>query len=306
MNIGKLTRVPLRDVWKHEAADFTTWLEENFDILNEVLDFNLSSVEREKSTGDFNVDLVGEDEDGNTVVIENQLERSDHDHLGKVLTYLAGFEAKAAVWIVAKPRPEHVKVITWLNEATSTPFYLIQIEAIRIGESEPAPLLTKIVGPSLESQAVGATRKERSERHEIRKRFWTMLLDEAKKTTKLHGNSTPTTNAYQSATSSAAKISWVYAVRQHDAQVELYIDRDNADENSHILSKLAEHKAKIEETFGDELEWQSLEGRRACRIRFRFQFGGWKDEEKWPESIQAAIDAMIRLHSALQPHLTDI
>ena len=99
MSIGKITRVALRDVWKHEAADFTTWLENNIDVLNDVLDFNLSSAEREQSAGAFRVDLVGEHEDGGTVVIENQLEKSDHDHLGKVLTYLAALDAKAAVEI---------------------------------------------------------------------------------------------------------------------------------------------------------------------------------------------------------------
>ena len=99
MSIGRITRVKLREVWKHEALDFTTWLEDNTDVLNEVLDFNLVSVEREKAAGDFSVDLVGEDEDGQTVIIENQLEKSDHDHLGKVLTYLAAMDARAAVWI---------------------------------------------------------------------------------------------------------------------------------------------------------------------------------------------------------------
>ncbi len=122
MNVGKLRRVPLREVWKNEATDFTTWLEDNPDVLNEVLDFNLSSLEREKAAGDFSVDLVGDDENGNTVIIENQLEASDHRHLGQVLTYLAALEAKAAVWIVSRPRQEHVKAVTWLNEATNTPF----------------------------------------------------------------------------------------------------------------------------------------------------------------------------------------
>ena len=85
MTIGALSRIPLREVWKHEAADFTTWLEQNVDILNEVLDITIVNAERERSAGAFRVDLVAEDEHGNTVVIENQLEKSDHDHLGKVI-----------------------------------------------------------------------------------------------------------------------------------------------------------------------------------------------------------------------------
>ena len=88
--IGSLRRVALREVWPHEALDFTPWLEENIDELNNVIDLSLSVVEREQSAGDFSVDLVAEDESGNPVIIENQLERSNHDHLGKLITYLRG------------------------------------------------------------------------------------------------------------------------------------------------------------------------------------------------------------------------
>ncbi len=76
--IGKIKRVPLREVWKHEALDLTTWLQENIDVLNEAIDLNLSNPEREQSAGTFNIDIVAEDEAGNPVIIENQLEKSDH------------------------------------------------------------------------------------------------------------------------------------------------------------------------------------------------------------------------------------
>jgi hypothetical protein len=103
--IGKIERVPLRDVWRHEAHDLTTWLEENIDVLNDALDANLSNVDREQSAGAFSVDLVAEDDSGAAVVIENQLERSNHDHLGKLITYTAAMEARAAIWIVSDPAP---------------------------------------------------------------------------------------------------------------------------------------------------------------------------------------------------------
>ena len=300
MTIGKLTRVALREVWKHEAHDFTVWLEENTDVLNEVLDFNLVSAEREKSAGDFNVDLVGEDEDGKTVVIENQLEKSDHDHLGKVLTYLAALDAKAAVWIVARPRPEHVKAITWLNEATSTPFYLVQVEAIRIGDSKPAPLFTRIVGPSVEARAAGVTKKDLSERHEIRHRLWSQLLEAAKEKTKLHARISPSPYNWVGTGSGVRGLSWNYAVRQHETQVELYIDRGDADENAAIFEQLHAHREAVEKAFGSELEWQRLEGKRACRIRHQLDLGGWRDEDKWPDVIEATVEAMIRLEKALR------
>lgn len=175
---AELTRVALREVWKNEATDFTRWLEENIEILNEVIDLEIAGAEREKAAGDFSVDLVAEDRQGGTVVIENQLEASDHQHLGKLLTYIAALEAKAGIWIVARPRLEHVKAVTWLNETKETPVYLLQVEAVKIGDSVPAPLLTQIVGPGAEVRAAGETRQELTERQRLRRRFWTLLPGE--------------------------------------------------------------------------------------------------------------------------------
>ncbi len=124
--IGKIESVPLREIWKHEAYDFTSWLQDNIDVLNDVLGLSLSNPESEQSAGSFNVDLVAEDENGNPVIIENQLEKSDHNHLGKLITYLIAIGAKTAIWIVADPRPEHIGAISWLNESSSANFYLFK------------------------------------------------------------------------------------------------------------------------------------------------------------------------------------
>ena len=132
-----------------------------------------------RMSGDFSVDLVAEDDKGNPVVIENQLKKSNHEHLGKLITYLTAVAARTAIWIVSDPRPEHINAVSWLNESNAASFYLLKIEAIRIGESERAPLLTLIVGPSKEGREVGETKKEIAERYEIRRRFWTGLLDYA-------------------------------------------------------------------------------------------------------------------------------
>ena len=84
-SIGKIRRVPLREVWKHEAKDFTTWMQDNVEILNDVIDITLLGAEREQSAGAFSIDLVAEDDGGSLVVIENQLEKSNHDHLGRII-----------------------------------------------------------------------------------------------------------------------------------------------------------------------------------------------------------------------------
>jgi hypothetical protein len=306
--IGKIERVPLRNVWKHEAFDLTTWLRDNIDVLNDVLDITLSGAEKEQSAGGFSVDLTAEDEDGNTVIIENQLEKSDHDHLGKLVTYLSALDAKAAIWIVSDPRPEHIGAIAWLNETSAASFYLLKLEAICIGESSPAPLLTLIVGPSEEGREVGKKKKELAERYFIRERFWTELLERAKAKTKLHASISPSRHNWIGTGAGKSGLAFNYVIRKHEADVELYIDRgkETEEENKRIFDTLAALKSEIEESFGGTLDWQRLEGKRACRIRKGFELGGYRDEEKWPEIHDTMIDAMIRLEKALRPRINKL
>jgi Domain of unknown function (DUF4268) len=308
VGIGKIERVPLREVWRHEAHNLTTWLEENIDVLNDVLDFALTNVEREQSAGSFSVDLIAEDDSGGTVIIENQLERSDHDHLGKLVTYAAFTDARAAVWIVSEPRQEHVRAISWLNESAPSDFYLLKIEGIKIGDSPPAPLLTLIVGPSAESREAGEAKKERAERYQIRRRFWTALLEAAKQKTRLHAGVSPGDYSWVGAGAGKAGLVYNYDVTQHGSMVELYIDRGRGaeDENARIFNALFAEKNEIEQAYGSPLEWEPLEEKRACRIAQRFAFGGYRDEAKWPEIQEAMIDAMIRLERALRPHITQL
>ena len=305
--IGSLQRVDLRKVWPHEAQDFTPWLAENIDVLNNAIDLSLSIVEREHPAGDFSVDLVAEDESGNPVIIENQLERSNHDHLGKLITYLTQIGAKAAIWIVSDPRPEHISAISWLNEeSSSASFYLLKLEAVQIGDSLPAPLLTLIVGSSEDSQGVDDTKKELKERYVLRRRFWASLLGRAKKKTELHSNISPSQSSYLMTGAGRSGLRFDYVVQQHTSEIELYIDRgkDADNQNNEIFDALETTKGTIEETFGESLEWQRLESKRACRINKRFSLGGYRDdEERWPEIQDAMIDGMIRLEAAFRPHI---
>lgn len=306
--IGKIKRVPLRTVWKHEAHDFTTWLEENIDVLNDELGLNLVSVDREQNAGTFSVDLVGEDEAGNVTIIENQLEKSNHDHLGKLITYLTALEAKKAIWIVSDPRPEHIKAITWLNESRSAAFYLVKVEAIRIEDSFPAPLLTLITGPSEEAMEAGDAKKELAGRHLLRKKFWTQLLEKAKGKTKLHSGISPGPHSYIGTGAGVSGLWFNYGIVKHDGVVELYIDRDTetGEGNTKILDGFLADKVAIENEFEGPLTWERLEGRRACRIKSVVSIGGWKDEDKWNELQDAMIDGMIRLEKALRPQINKV
>lgn len=304
-DIQKIKRIELREAFRHEALDFTRWLQENLDVVNDVTDLSLSNAEREKAAGDFNVDLVAEDESGGKVIIENQLEKSNHDHLGKLITYLVAMEARAAIWIVSDPRPEHVSAITWLNESSSSSFYLLKLEAIRIGDSAPAPLLTLIVGPSDETKAIGRAKQEFSERHDVRHAFWTQLLEYAKTKTQLHGSITPSKYHWIATGAGKGGLSYNYVVFEHETAVELYIDRgkDADQENKAIFDALLAKKAEVEKVFGEALEWQRLDTKRASRIRKKLASGGWKDQSKWPDANRATVDAMMRLEKALKPHI---
>ncbi len=303
LKIEKIQKVPLREIWKHEAQDFTKWLQDNIEVIDDVLDIRLSNVEREQSTGTFNIDLKAEDEDGNLVIIENQLEKSNHDHLGKIITYLTAVGANKAIWIVAEPRPEHIGAIAWLNESNAAEFYLLKIEGIKIGNSSPAPLLTLIVGPSDEAKEAGETKKEIAERYSIRHNFWKILLEKAKSKTRLHETISPSHHGWIGTGAGKRGLAYNYSITKHEGKVELYIDRgkESADENNKIFDYFCDHKDDIEKSFGEKLSWERLENKRACRIAKTISLGGYRDPEKWDSAIDAMIDAMIRLEKALAP-----
>ncbi|MEI6280275.1 MAG: DUF4268 domain-containing protein [Verrucomicrobiae bacterium] len=307
--IGILERVALREVWKHEAHNFTQWLENNITVLNDALDLNLLNVDREQAAGTFSIDLVAEDEGGGTVIIENQLEKSNHDHLGKLITYLTAMSAKAAVWIVSDPRPEHVAAVAWLNESSSAAFYMVKVEAVKIGDSPPAPLFTLIVGPSEESKDVGHAKKEFAERYSIRKRWWTSLIERSAKVNKLHAHITPGEYSWIGASSGIRGLNLNYVIAQDGCGAELYIDRgkDSQNENKSIFDQLFAHKSEIETAFGGPLSWERLESKRACRIKYYQSGGGYRSpEEQWPTMQETIIKHMDLLEKSLRPHLKQL
>lgn len=303
--ISRLQTVSLRELWPHEALSFTTWIADNLEFLSEKLGFDLTLVEREAAAGPFSADILAEDPNGNYVIIENQLEQTDHDHLGKLITYLSNLEAKTAIWITSNPRPEHEKAIHWLNETlpVDMAFFLLKIEAFRIEESAPAPLLTVIAGPSLESKQVGQQKKELAERHVRRIEFWNQLLERAKKRTPLHSNISPSKDNWISTGAGKSGVTYNYVIRMGDAQVELYISSGDSEENKRIFDRLYESKVQVEQIFGAELDWQRLDEKRTSKIRYLLPGLGLQDEEKWPQLQDIMIEAMIRLNKALQPEI---
>jgi len=142
--IGKIQFLNPRDLFPHEAHDFTVWLEQNIDVLADQIGLPLTVESREKKLGDFRADLICVDAQGNHVVVENQLEKSDHKHIGQVVTYLGVAKANTVIWITPEPRQEHIEAISNLNDITSEgySFYMVQLQVIQVENSKPAVLFT--------------------------------------------------------------------------------------------------------------------------------------------------------------------
>jgi len=308
--IGRLEIEPIRKAFPNEARHFTIWLEEHIEALAERLGLRLAVVRREQTVGAFKVDLECEGPDGQRVIIENQLEPTNHDHLGKLLTYLVNLDAAIAVWVTSEPRAEHQKVIDWLNEATppNTAFYLVKAEAVRVDGSPAAPLFTVVAGPSAESKEAGHEKKDWAERHYKRVEFWKGLLERSKDKTKLFAGKTPGREYWLSTGAGKSGIGFNYIIRQADAGVELYIDHDQTtgEKNKGIFDALFAQKEAIEKDYGGPLDWQRLNEKRACRILARVTGGGLTDPSTWPQVQDRMIDAMIRFHKAIKPRLDKV
>lgn len=151
--LGRLEKVDLRKAWTHEALDFSKWLSlpENLQLLSDEIGIEISLIQKEASVGKYSVDILAEEENtGRKIIIENQLEPTNHDHLGKIITYASGYDAEIIIWIVENAREEHTRAIDWLNEHTDEDinFFLIQMELWKIGDSPIAPKFQLISQPN--------------------------------------------------------------------------------------------------------------------------------------------------------------
>ena len=139
-NFSELKKVSLNEIWKHEASDFTPWLAENIQELGDALGMDLEIVDREAPVGDFSLDLLAQVEGSSrTVVIENQFKQTNHDHLGKLLTYAGGNDASVVIWVSEKIRDEHRQALEWLNQRTDTEtqFFAVVVEILQIDDFKP-------------------------------------------------------------------------------------------------------------------------------------------------------------------------
>lgn len=316
----RVERVDLRSVWPREQQDFSRWLVENIDFLNDQLPFEVDpeSLRPEQAAGDFSADVVGDAIDPDSsepikVVIENQLGRTDHDHLGKVLTYVAAFDAKAAVWIAAKARPEHAKAVQWLNDESSIDAWLFGVEVIRIAGSPEAPLLTQIVGPSdLSRKAKVEKRASQADRGE-KEAFWSVVLPRVADACRSLGvwqgrNPSGNVHVWQTVPNSPGRIGWQMWVTHHGSWICLRVDGESQEEATHYFDQLVKQRDAIEAEFGGELLWDPLESHRASLIRWdNPRPGGYRDNpDAWPAVAEDLAGAMARLVRATRGRVASL
>lgn len=288
--LGRLQSVSLREVWAHEALDFTQWLAkpENLEQLGEALGIELYEAETEVSVGRFFVDILATDDSGRKVVIENQLAATDHDHLGKTITYAAGLGAQVIVWIAETAKEEHQQAVEWLNENTTSDVhvFLVQIEAWRIGESLPAPRFNPIAKPNdwtkdVRQSAASATQV--SEVNVLQREFYEKVREYGvAHAVHIKRWQTPKSQHWfdVSIGTSQAHISLTTNSLKRRVAVEIHIPN-----NKQLFAGLLDERESIEQQLGITLDWRELPDRKACRIVIEHH-GDSADPAQQPELVQ--------------------
>ena len=267
--LGKIERIDdLRTIWPHEARDFSKWLaqEENLALLSDTIGIDISLEERESSVGDFNVDLYATEEgSGRKIIIENQLEFTDHDHLGKIITYASGKGAEVIIWIVKHARDEHKQAIEWLNQHTdeNVGFFLVEIELWKINDSLPAPKFNVVEKPNDWAKAMKVV-EGLSALQKLQLDFWQAFNEHAfvnPEFKKVFSQRKPSPQHWYSVSigRSTYHISFTVNTQKKRLGAEIYFSGDK-DAYGHFM----EHSEEIERELSMPVEWR--EANKDCRI----------------------------------------
>ena len=192
--LGKIKSVSLRHIWKNEARDFTPWLAEHLEELNEALGLELELEDKEVSVGPYSADILAKDTGtGKYVVIENQLQKTDHDHLGKCITYASVLDASAVIWIASKFTEEHHKALDWLNDHTSDDiaFYGVKVELWQIENSPSAVRFNVISTPNIIVRQARIDKGELSEARRNQLDYWTAYREKLSESGKIRSLQSP-------------------------------------------------------------------------------------------------------------------
>lgn len=319
IEFGRLERIEPREAWTTEATHFTPWLAqpENLRLLGEAVGIELELEAQEKSVGPFRADMLCKDTlSGNWVLIENQLERTDHTHLGQLLTYAAGLKAVTIIWIANPFTEEHRAALDWLNQITDSRFnfFGLEIELWRIGDSRVAPKFNAVCKPNDWSKTVaeGAARVEGealTETRQIHIQFWTAfreyLLAHATriKPTKPLPQNWMTIAVGRSGFSLSAVASFWNSEEEsydsHEIRAEFVI---TGERSKAYFAELEGEKEAITAEIGYPLAWYNPESARVCRIYLR-QVANLRDQSAWEEQHRWLLERLEDLHRVFSPRL---
>lgn len=304
-NLGTLKEITdLRSIWPHEALNFTPWVAENVDLLADAVGLDITVDETESSVGDFNVDIyASETGTDRKIIIENQLEDTDHDHLGKLITYASGKGADVVIWVVKHAREEHKAAVEWLNNHTDDKigFFLCEIKMFQIGDSQIAPAFTVVERPNDWTKEIRKTASANSTQQQ-RLEYWQAFNDYAfsdANFSRIFNKRKPTTDHWMdfSIGSSACHIAVSQIQKRKAVDVELYINDDKE-----LFKSLFAHKDEIEKNMEMELEWKELPERKASRILIE-KTVDLDDRATWPEQFDYIMDTCIKMKRAFKRYL---
>ena len=305
MKLGKLKEVKLREIWKHEQYDFSAWLakEENINELGNTLGLTLTDVETEKLVGSYRCDILCKDEiTGKVVLVENQLEPTNHDHLGKIITYASGLGASVIVWIVEHAREEHASAIEWLNKNMDSDisFFLMELHAYQIGDSLPAPYFKIIEQPNDFTHQMKSITKNEGMNESMSKRleFWTLFNDVLTNRGLPFNKRKPTTDHWYcfSIGSSKCNISIDLVNKSKFIRVSMWMP--NSKEQYDVFF---ENKEAIEQAVGQELLWRRLDGKKASVASVNIDGLDFNDQSNYAELMNKIIDMSILFRDAFKP-----
>ncbi len=307
--LGKLQRVDLRDVWKHEEKDFTPWLVQHIDMLGDVLGLDLEIVGSEHPVGDFAVDIVARDlGTQKLVIVENQLGETDHGHLGQLITYGAGVEAGTVVWLSRNFREPHRQALDWLNRGhgTSTGYFGVIVELLKVDGSNPAVNFRVVASPNDWSRGSMRSIKPQAlnDKNSLYQGFFQHLIDELREKHKFtNARVGQAQNWYSFSTGTRGFQYAASFAKAGQLRAELYIYIGDSSKNLAALEALRADRLAIEQAFGEPLEWEPLETKLACRVAV-YRPGGIQDStasleeyEKW------FIDRLLRFKTVFGPRL---
>lgn len=303
--MSKVVHVDVKLAWPGEASDFTPWLLANSDALGDALGMDLELTAAEHKVGDFSLDLIGRDvADDSVVIVENQFGKSDHRHLGQLLTYAGGTEPTTVVWIAEDFRDDHRAALDWLNQRTDsdTRFFGVRLGAITL-EGAPsgliAPLLDLVVQPNDWGKAVRKTASEGSSEKQLRyQAFWTKWLEQ----TGPHNwtNRKPPAAHWLYLPAGSAGARYTVSFRSDGLLSELYFHHENPAVNLARWKALNERRTEIESAFGGPLEFDDLPNRIGCRIGVaRHNNESVDDSASWADYLAWFEDTQIKLRSAI-------